>query len=81
MVEQAEDGAARDSASASAACGTTTRWRGSSSDADEIARALDRGLRDEIVRALRAIGYRQVTSISRGIELGSLNEGIRLRPV
>jgi uncharacterized protein len=49
--------------------------------ADEIARALDPGLRDEIVRALRAIGYREVTVDLQGYRTGSLNEGIRLRPV
>ena len=49
--------------------------------AGEIARALDPGLRDEIVRALRAIGYREVTVDLQGYRTGSLNEGIRLRPV
>jgi len=49
--------------------------------ADEIARALDPGLRDEVVRALRAIGYREVTVDLQGYRTGSLNEGIRLRPV
>jgi uncharacterized protein len=49
--------------------------------ADEIARALDPAVRDEVVRALRAIGYRQVTVDLQGYRTGSLNEGIRLRPV
>jgi pyridinium-3,5-biscarboxylic acid mononucleotide sulfurtransferase len=48
---------------------------------DEIARALDPVVRDEIVRALRAIGYRQVTVDLQGYRTGSLNEGIELRPI
>jgi pyridinium-3,5-biscarboxylic acid mononucleotide sulfurtransferase len=48
---------------------------------DEIARALDEGVRDEILRALRAVGYRQVAVDLQGYRMGSLNEGIRLRSV
>jgi uncharacterized protein len=48
---------------------------------DEIARALDPAVRDNVVSALRAIGYRQVTVDLQGYRTGSLNEGIRLRPV
>ncbi len=48
---------------------------------DEIARVLDPAVRDEVVSALRAIGYRQVTVDLQGYRTGSLNEGIRLRPV
>jgi len=48
---------------------------------DEIARALDEGVRDEILRALRSIGYRQVAVDLQGYRMGSLNEGIRLRPI
>jgi uncharacterized protein len=48
---------------------------------DEIARALDEGVRDEILRVLRSIGYRQVAVDLQGYRMGSLNEGIRLRPV
>jgi uncharacterized protein len=48
---------------------------------DEIARALDEGMRDEILRALRAVGYRQVAIDLQGYRMGSLNEGIRLRSV
>jgi pyridinium-3,5-biscarboxylic acid mononucleotide sulfurtransferase len=48
---------------------------------DEIARALDEGVRDEILRALRAVGYRQVAVDLQGYRMGSLNEGIRLRAV
>jgi uncharacterized protein len=48
---------------------------------DEMARALDAGVRDEILRALRAIGYRQVAVDLQGYRMGSLNEGIPLRAV
>lgn len=48
---------------------------------DEIARALDPGVRDAIGRALRAIGYRYVTLDLEGYRTGSLNEAITLRPV
>jgi uncharacterized protein len=37
--------------------------------------------RDEILRALRAVGYRQVAVDLQGYRMGSLNEGIRLRQV
>jgi len=48
---------------------------------DEIARALDEGVRDQILSALRAVGYRQVAVDLQGYRMGSLNEGIRLKPV
>jgi uncharacterized protein len=48
---------------------------------DEMARALDDGVRDEILRALRAVGYRQVAVDLQGYRMGSLNEGIKLRAV
>ena len=48
---------------------------------DEIARALDDGVRDQILSALRAVGYRQVAVDLQGYRMGSLNEGIVLRPV
>jgi len=48
---------------------------------DEMPRAFDDGVRDEILRALRAIGYRQVAVDLQGYRMGSLNEGIRLRSV
>jgi len=48
---------------------------------DEIVRALDEDVRDEILRALRAVGYRQVAVDLQGYRMGSLNEGIRLRAV
>lgn len=48
---------------------------------DEMARALDPEMRDSIVAALRALGYRHVTIDLQGYRSGSLNEGLRLRPV
>lgn len=48
---------------------------------DEIARALDPEIAGTIDRELRAIGYAHVTVDLRGYRLGSLNEGLRLRPV
>jgi pyridinium-3,5-biscarboxylic acid mononucleotide sulfurtransferase len=47
---------------------------------DEMARALDPGVRDRIVSELRALGYRHVTIDLQGYRMGSLNEGVRLRP-
>jgi uncharacterized protein len=48
--------------------------------ADELNRALDPAVREHIVRELRAIGYQHVTIDLRGYRMGSLNEGVRLRP-
>jgi pyridinium-3,5-biscarboxylic acid mononucleotide sulfurtransferase len=47
---------------------------------DEMARALDPAVRDRIVSALRAVGYQHVTIDLQGYRMGSLNEGVRLRP-
>jgi uncharacterized protein len=47
---------------------------------DELARALEPGLRERIVEQLRAIGYAHVTIDLQGYRMGSLNEGVRLRP-
>jgi uncharacterized protein len=47
---------------------------------DEMARALGPALRDRIVSELRAIGYQHVTIDLQGYRMGSLNEGVRLRP-
>jgi uncharacterized protein len=47
---------------------------------DELARAIEPATRERIVAELRAIGYRQVTVDLRGYRMGSLNEGLRLRP-
>jgi pyridinium-3,5-biscarboxylic acid mononucleotide sulfurtransferase len=48
---------------------------------DELARANEPEMTGAIERALRAIGYAQVTLDPRGYRLGSLNEALRLRPV
>jgi pyridinium-3,5-biscarboxylic acid mononucleotide sulfurtransferase len=48
---------------------------------DEMPRALDAPVRDEIVRQLKAIGYQHVTIDLQGYRLGSLNDALRLRPV
>jgi uncharacterized protein len=47
---------------------------------DEIARALDPALRQRIVLELRAVGYQHVAIDLQGYRMGSLNEGVRLRP-
>ena len=47
---------------------------------DELARALEPAVRDRIVRELRAIGYQHVTIDLQGYRMGSLNEGVVLRP-
>jgi len=48
---------------------------------DEIARALEPSVADQIDRELRALGYAYVTVDLRGYRLGSLNEALTLRPV
>lgn len=48
---------------------------------EELPRALDPELRDRLVAELRAIGYQHVTVDLQGYRTGSLNEGLRLRPV
>ena len=47
---------------------------------DELARALEPGTRETIVRELKALGYRYVTIDLQGYRMGSLNEGLLLRP-
>lgn len=47
---------------------------------DEIARALQPEIGAAIVQALKAIGYRHVTVDLQGYRMGSLNEGLTLRP-
>jgi uncharacterized protein len=47
---------------------------------DEMPRALDPEVRERIVRELRAIGYQHVAIDLQGYRMGSLNEGVRLRP-
>jgi uncharacterized protein len=48
---------------------------------DELPRAFEPEVRDRIVRELRALGYRHVTLDIQGYRMGSLNQGIILRPV
>jgi uncharacterized protein len=50
-------------------------------DRDEMPRALEPAMNAAIERALRAIGFRTVTIDPRGYRTGSLNEGLKLRPV
>ena len=47
---------------------------------DELPRALEPEIRERIVRELRALGYEHVTIDLQGYRMGSLNEGVRLRP-
>ena len=47
---------------------------------DELPRALEPSIRDRLVSELRAIGYQHVTIDLQGYRMGSLNEGVRLRP-
>jgi uncharacterized protein len=47
---------------------------------DELPRALEPEVHDRIVDELQAIGYQEVTIDPRGYRMGSLNEGVRLRP-
>jgi uncharacterized protein len=47
---------------------------------DEMERAFEPAVRDRIVRELRAIGYQHVAIDLQGYRMGSLNEGLRLRP-
>ena len=47
---------------------------------DEMPRALDPDVRQQIVKELRAIGYEHVAIDLQGYRMGSLNEGVRLRP-
>jgi uncharacterized protein len=48
---------------------------------DEMSRALAPDVCDQLVRAVRAAGYQDVTIDPQGYRMGSLNEGVRLRPV
>ena len=47
---------------------------------DELPRALEPDLTARIVAAIEALGYKQVTIDPRGYRMGSLNEGLILRP-
>ena len=48
---------------------------------DELPRALEPDVRARLVADLKAIGYAHVTIDLQGYRMGSLNEGLRLRPV
>ena len=48
---------------------------------DELARALETAVRDRLIREIKAVGYGHVTIDLQGYRMGSLNEGLRLRPV
>ena len=47
---------------------------------DEMPRALEPGMRHQIAHELRSIGYQHVTIDLEGYRMGSLNEGVWLRP-
>ena len=47
---------------------------------EELSRALEPDISARIVGAIQALGYRQVTIDPRGYRMGSLNEGLILRP-
>ena len=47
---------------------------------DEMDRAFEPHVREQIVRELRALGYQHVAIDLQGYRMGSLNEGVRLRP-
>lgn len=49
--------------------------------AGELARVTEPGIARNLDRALRALGFRHVTVDLRGYRLGSLNEGVTLKPV
>ena len=49
--------------------------------AAELARAFEPDVRERLISELTAVGYRHVTIDPRGYRQGSLNEGLRLRPV
>ena len=48
---------------------------------DELPRAMEPSTLARIVRDLIALGYEEVTVDPKGYRMGSLNEGLRLRPV
>ena len=47
---------------------------------DEMDRAFEPDVRKRIVTELRALGYQQIAVDLQGYRMGSLNEGVRLRP-
>jgi uncharacterized protein len=48
---------------------------------DEMPRALEPDISEQLTRQLRALGYLHITIDLQGYRLGSLNEALRLRPV
>jgi uncharacterized protein len=48
---------------------------------DELPRAFEPEIRERLIAELKAIGYQHVTIDLQGYRTGSLNEGLRLRPV
>jgi uncharacterized protein len=48
---------------------------------EEMPRLLEPGVSESIDRQLRALGFRYVAVDLKGYRLGSLNEGMKLRPV
>ncbi len=48
---------------------------------DELARAFEPAIQHALIGAARAEGYQDATIDPRGYRMGSLNEGLRLRPV
>jgi pyridinium-3,5-biscarboxylic acid mononucleotide sulfurtransferase len=48
---------------------------------DELARALEPDVRDRLVHEIRAVGYQHVTIDLQGYRMGSLNDGLVLRPI
>jgi uncharacterized protein len=48
---------------------------------DEMSRAIEPAVAEQLTRELRALGYQHVTIDLQGYRLGSLNEALRLRPV
>src|SRR5688572_15558294 len=48
---------------------------------DELPRAFEPDIRERLIAELKAIGYQHVTIDLQGYRTGSLNEGLRLRPV
>jgi pyridinium-3,5-biscarboxylic acid mononucleotide sulfurtransferase len=48
---------------------------------DELPRALEPEVRERLITELKTIGYAHVTIDLQGYRMGSLNEGLRLRPV
>ena len=74
-------GRPRARASASCASVTTARSRASSSAPRRWRARSIRRLPPRSTQALRALGFRFVALDLKGYRLGSLNEGVRLRPV